>query len=138
MSVDGPVVLFDGVCNLCAGAVRFIIPRDRRGRFRFASLQSEAGRRILAATGVQLPKSGEAPESLVLVADGRAHLRSGAALRIAAGLDGAWPLAAALLLIPAPLRDGAYRLVARNRQRWFGHAAREVPPTDESWRFLDH
>ncbi|MYA32274.1 MAG: DUF393 domain-containing protein [Gemmatimonadales bacterium] len=144
-SPEGPVVLFDGVCNLCAGAVRFIIRRDRRGRFRFAPLPSDAGHRILAATGVDTPgpdasppEAGEPPESLVLVANGRAYARSGAALRIAAGLDRAWPLAAVLLVVPAPLRDLAYRLVARNRYRWFGRkTACELPPTEESWRFLD-
>ena len=140
-----PIVLFDGVCNLCAGAVRFIIRRDRRGRFRFAALQSDAGRRILAQQGASLPEAGEtlpeaggSPESLVLVADGRTHARSGAALRIAVGLDGGWPLLAVFLVIPAPLRDLAYRIVARNRYRWFGRqTACELPRTDESWRFLD-
>ena len=138
-NLDGPVVLFDGVCNLCAGAVRFIIPRDRRGRFRFASLQSDAGHRILAAAGAPpLPDAGEPPASLILVANGRIHTRSGAALRIAAGLDGGWPLLAAFLAIPAPLRDLAYGFVARNRYRWFGReTACDVPRIDEGWRFID-
>ncbi|WP_419950054.1 thiol-disulfide oxidoreductase DCC family protein [Candidatus Palauibacter sp.] len=137
-NLEGPIVLFDGVCNLCAGAVRFIIPRDRPGRFRFASLQSEAGQRILTAVGVEAPEPGEAPRSLVLVANGRAYLRSGGALRIAAGLGRAWPLAAVLLVIPSPLRDLAYRFVARNRYRWFGkHTACSLPRAAENWRFLD-
>ena len=135
---EGPIVLFDGVCNLCAGAVRFIIPRDRRGRFRFAALQSEAACRILAGAGMTAPEPGGSPESLVLVADGRAHVRSGAALRIAAGLDRGWPLLAVLLVIPAPLRDLAYRFVARNRYRWFGkETACDVPRIDEARRFID-
>ncbi|MYC88466.1 MAG: thiol-disulfide oxidoreductase DCC family protein [Gemmatimonadales bacterium] len=142
---EGPIVLFDGVCNLCAGAVRFIIPRDRRGRFRFAPLQSDAGRRILAGKGVETsgpgappPETGEPPASLILVADGRTYTRSGAALRIAAGLDGGWPVLAVFLVIPAPLRDLAYRFVARNRYRWFGRkSVCELPPTEESRRFLD-
>ena len=135
---EGPIVLFDGVCNLCAGAVRFIIPRDPRGRFRFASLQSEAGGRILAGLGVTPAEPGGSPESLVLVANRRAYLRSGAALRIAARLGGGWPVLAVLLVIPAPLRDLAYRFVARNRYRWFGrHTASERPRTADSRRFLD-
>ena len=149
-SLDGPVVLFDGVCNLCAGTVRFIIPRDRHRRFRFASLQSDAGRRILAAAGAtpsqpteartldDPPPTDEPPPSLVLVANGRTYLRSTAALRIAAGLGGGWPLLAAFLVIPAPLRDLAYGFVARNRYRWFGReTACDVPRIDEGWRFID-
>ncbi|WP_420463629.1 thiol-disulfide oxidoreductase DCC family protein [Candidatus Palauibacter sp.] len=138
LSLEGPIVLFDGVCNLCAGAVRFIIPRDRRGRFRFASLQSEAGRRILAHVGLALDAEDPAEWSLVLVANGRGYLRSAAALRIAAGLGRGWPLVAVFLVVPAPLRDLAYRFVARNRYRWFGRkTACELPRTEESSRFLD-
>ena len=137
-SPEGPIVLFDGVCNLCAGAVRIIIRRDRRGRFRFASLQSDVGRRILAGIGGTSPEPGGSLESLVLVSEGRAHVRSGAALRIAAGLDGGWPMLAVFLVIPAPLRDLAYRFVARNRYRWFGkETACDVPRIDEAWRFID-
>ena len=135
---EGPIVLFDGVCNLCAGAVRFIIPRDRRGRFRFAALQSEAGRRILAGIGVEAPEPGETPRSLVLVANGRAYLRSAAALRIAARLDRGWRLASVFLVVPGPLRDLVYRFVARNRYRWFGReTACDLPRAEEAWRFLD-
>ena len=137
-SPEGPVVLFDGVCNLCAGAVRFIIPRDRRGRFRFAALQSDAAREILEEVGAPIPEPAASPPSLVLVANGRAHVRSGAALRIAAGLDRGWPLLAVFLVIPAPLRDLAYGFVARNRYRWFGkETACDVPRIDEARRFID-
>ena len=137
-SPEGPIVLFDGVCNLCAGAVRFIIPRDRSGRFRFASLQSDAAREILEGVGAPIPEPEASPPSLVLVSEGRAHVRSGAALRIAVGLDRGWPVLAALLVIPAPLRDLAYRFVARNRYRWFGkETACDVPRIDEGWRFID-
>ncbi len=133
-----PIILFDGVCNLCAGAVRFIIRRDRRARFRFAALQSDVGRRILAATGVETPGPGEPPRSLVLFAGGKVYRGSTAALLILAGLGRAWPFVATLLVIPSPLRNLVYRFVARNRYRWFGRkTACELPPTDESWRFLD-
>lgn len=135
---EGPIVLFDGVCNLCAGAVRFIIPRDRRGRFRFAALQSDAARAILEGVGAPIPESAASPPSLVLVSEGRTHVRSGAALRIAAGLDRGWPVLAVFLVIPAPLRDLAYRFVARNRYRWFGkETACDVPRIDEARRFID-
>jgi predicted DCC family thiol-disulfide oxidoreductase YuxK len=137
-SPEGQIVLFDGVCNLCAGAVRFIIRRDRRGRFRFASLQSDVGRRILAAARVDAPESGEPPRSLVLFAGGKVYRSSTAALLILAGLGGAWPFVATLLVIPAPLRHLAYRFIARNRYRWFGkETACDVPRSDEAWRFID-
>jgi len=136
---EGPVVLFDGVCNLCAGAVRFIIRRDRRGRFRFAALQSGVGRRILAATHVDAPGSGEPPRSLILFAGGKVYRSSTAALLILAGLGRAWPFVATLLVIPSPLRNFVYRFVARNRYRWFGkETACELPRNEESWRFIDN
>ncbi|WP_420449600.1 thiol-disulfide oxidoreductase DCC family protein [Candidatus Palauibacter sp.] len=134
----GAIVLFDGVCNLCAGAVRFIIRRDRRGRFRFAALQSDVGRRILTAARVETLGPGEPPRSLILFAGGKVYRSSTAALLILAGLGRAWPFVATLLVIPAPLRNFVYRFVARNRYRWFGRkTACEIPPTDDGWRFLD-
>ena len=137
-SPGGPIVLFDGVCNLCAGAVRFIIRRDRRGRFRFAALQSDVGRRILTAARIETPGPGEPPQSLILFARGKAYRSSTAALLILAGLGRAWPFVAAFLVIPAPLRNLVYRFVARNRYRWFGRkTVCEIPQTDEGWRFLD-
>lgn len=134
----GPIVLFDGVCKLCAGAVRFVIRRDRRGRFRFAALQSDVGRGILTAARAETPGPGEPPRSLILFASGKVYRGSTAALLILAGLGRAWPFVATLLVIPAPLRNFVYRFVARNRYRWFGRkTVCEIPQADESWRFLD-
>jgi predicted DCC family thiol-disulfide oxidoreductase YuxK len=129
------IVLFDGVCNLCNGAVNFIIERDPDGRFAFAALQSEAGRSLLAAHGRRF--DGQ-PQTIYLVEDGRLYDRSAAALRIARGLRGAWRAAWALILVPRPLRDLAYRLVARNRYRWFGRTEACRRPTPElRARFLE-
>ncbi len=112
------VVLFDGVCNVCNPAVDFILRHDPQGHFRFASLQSDAGRAALA-------DSGEVPEdeirTIILIEDGRLFRESTAALRIAGRLTGPWSLLYYLLTgVPRPLRDGAYRWFARNRYRWFG------------------
>lgn len=109
------VVLFDGLCNLCNGSVQFIIARDRRARFKFASLQSAAAVRLLSGTAT--PAS---LDTVVLVEDGRVYARSDAALRIARGLGFPWALAWIFVLVPRVLRDLLYDAVARNRYRWFG------------------
>jgi predicted DCC family thiol-disulfide oxidoreductase YuxK len=126
----GPVILFDGVCNLCTGSVRFVIARDARARFRFASLQSAVARKLLGERD-QL-------ESVVLVEGGKVYRKSTAALRVARRLDGAWPLLAALLVIPRPLRDAVYDWIGRRRYRWFGRTdACWTPQPGLAERFLD-
>jgi len=128
------VILFDGVCNLCNGFVTFVIARDPDRRFQFGALQSPAARRLLDS--VDLGEAG--PDSVVLVEDGRAWTRSGAALRIARGLTFPWPLAAIFVVVPRPLRDWIYNLVARNRYRWFGKRDVCMVPTPElRARFID-
>lgn len=123
------VILFDGECNMCIGAVRFVSARDRAGRFRFASLQSEAGRRECLRLGVEAPI--DIPDSIVVTAACHAWVRSDAVIEIARRLP--WPWRAALLLraIPAPIRDSAYRWVARRRYRWWGKADRCAVPRPE-------
>lgn len=134
MSGDA-VVLFDGVCNLCNGAVHFMLDRDPKERLRFASLQSEAGKALLTEHGIPLPE-GE-PDSIVLVTKGRAYDGSGAALRIAARLSFPWPLLATLLVVPWFVRDIVYYFIARNRYRWFGRTeACRVPTPELKKRFL--
>jgi predicted DCC family thiol-disulfide oxidoreductase YuxK len=117
--------LFDGVCNLCNGFVQFVIERDPPGRVQFATLQSEAARRVLAVHGAPSPLA----DSVVLIEEGRVYTGSTAALRIASGLRFPWPLAGALLAIPRPLRDGIYAGVARRRYRWFGQREQCMVPT---------
>ena len=125
---DPPVLLFDGVCNLCNGAVAFVIRRDPRARLRFAPLQSPAADALLASLGVARDRL---PDSFVLVEDGRVHVRSTAALRVARRLRFPWPLLAVFLLVPRWLRDPVYDLVARNRYRWFGRREACMVPTAE-------
>ncbi|MGH8739919.1 MAG: thiol-disulfide oxidoreductase DCC family protein [Burkholderiales bacterium] len=127
---DGPIILFDGVCNLCTGSVRFVIARDARKQFRFASLQSATAGRLLGER--------DRLESVVLVEGGKAYRKSTAALRIARRLDAAWPLLAALLVIPRPLRDALYDWIGRRRYRWFGkREACWIPHASVAGRFLD-
>lgn len=128
------VVLFDGVCNLCTGIVRFIIPRDPNAHFRFAALTSDAAARALQATRAP----GPLPDSLVVIDEGRIFTRSDAALRIARHLRYPWPLAGALVVVPRPVRDWAYDVIARHRYRWFGRQdACIVPTADIRTRFLE-
>jgi predicted DCC family thiol-disulfide oxidoreductase YuxK len=124
------VVLFDGVCNLCNGLVRFLLARDRKGRFQFASLQSPAAHRLLG---------NSAPvETIVLIEDGRTYVKSAAALGIARRLPFPWPLFYALIVIPRPLRDLVYDWVAAHRYRWFGKRDSCLLPTPELRnRFLE-
>jgi predicted DCC family thiol-disulfide oxidoreductase YuxK len=128
-----PVILFDGVCNLCNGFVQFVIARDPAGRFQFAALQSDSARRLLARLD-----GGALPDSVVLVDGGRVYTRSSAALRIARGLRFPWSLARALIIVPRPLRDWVYDLVARHRYQWFGRKdVCMIPTPDLRARFLE-
>jgi predicted DCC family thiol-disulfide oxidoreductase YuxK len=123
------VVLFDGVCNLCSSSVRFIVDHDSGAFFKFASLQSDAAKHLMAEHGVVQPPGD--PTSIVLVEDGRAYERSTAALRIARRLDGIWRLAWGFIVVPRPLRDVVYDFIARHRYRWFGKKDVCMVPTPE-------
>jgi predicted DCC family thiol-disulfide oxidoreductase YuxK len=126
------VLLFDGVCTLCNGSVRFVIERDPAGRFQFAPLQSAAARRLLEKAPQPLP------DSLVLVEEGRLFTRSTAVLRIARGLGFPWPLAYLFVAVPRPLRDWVYDILASHRYRWFGRRDACMVPTPElRSRFLN-
>jgi len=122
-----PIVLFDGVCNLCSGSVQFLIRHDPGARFRFASLQSPVGERLRDELGIDR----QAVDSVILVEGGRWYKESDAALRIARGLGGPWKALGIFRLTPRPLRDGLYRLIARNRYRWFGRMEACWLPTPE-------
>jgi predicted DCC family thiol-disulfide oxidoreductase YuxK len=138
---EHPVVLFDGVCNLCSATVRFIIERDPAGAFRFASLQSAAAADLLGAHGREVG-SGESasadPASVLLVEGGKVYERSTAVLRIARKLQGPARFLWLFLAVPRPIRDVVYAFVARHRYRWFGRTDACLVPTPElRARFLD-
>ncbi len=133
VDAEGPIVLYDGVCGLCDRSVQLILRNDRRGRFRFAALQSDAGGALLEKFG--LPPG--ALDSFVLVEGGRAWRRSAAALRIARRMDAPWPLLWPLVIVPRALADVFYDLVANNRYRIFGKLdACMLPPPEVRARFL--
>lgn len=128
------MILFDGLCRLCDGAVQFVLDRDRRGLFRFSPLGSSYAQQALG----RLAAGGPRADSIVLVDGERVFFRSGAALRIARELAWPWPLLWALLVVPRPLRDAGYDFVARHRYRWFGRLDRcRVPTPELRARFLD-
>jgi len=134
VSESAPILLFDGVCNFCNEAVGFVLDHDRAGRFRFASLQSEAGRALLAEHGL----SESALSTSVLIDAGRAYKDSEGVLRAALLLGGAFRLAGPLLWLPRGLRDALYRAFARNRYRWFGRSEHcRVPTPETRARFLE-
>ena len=127
------VILFDGVCNLCNASVNFVIHRDPPGYFRFAALQSDAGKALLREH--HLPENELA--SVVLIENGKAYTHSAAAVRISRHLRGAWKLLAALIIVPPFLRDALYNFVVNHRYKWFGKTETcRVPTPELQSRFL--
>jgi predicted DCC family thiol-disulfide oxidoreductase YuxK len=127
------IVLFDGVCNLCSKSVQFIINRDQKGYFHFASLQGEKGTRLIKEYGIK----GDM-QSIILIENGKVYTHSLAALRICKHLNGFWKLLWIFRIIPAPIRNFFYWLVARNRYKWFGKSdSCMVPLPHLRQRFLD-
>ena len=129
-----PVILFDGICNFCNSSVNFIIKRNRKKDIRFAALQSDAGRQLLSQ--YQLPV--REMESIVFIENGKAYVRSTAALRISRHLNAAWPLCYGFIIIPRFIRDAVYNWIAANRYKWFGVQEQCMLPTpDVRERFLN-
>jgi predicted DCC family thiol-disulfide oxidoreductase YuxK len=130
-----PIILFDGVCNLCQRSVQFVIRNDSGGIFRFASLQSEAAMLVLEG----LEYSGDRLDSVLLIVDGCLYTKSRAALQIAKRLDGLWPTFFYLFFwVPALLADWVYTFIGNRRYRWFGRKEEcWIPDRDLSDRFID-
>ena len=130
---DHGIVLFDGTCAFCERAVVFIARHDAAGYFRFGASETPEAAALLARHGL----SRDAARSLILIEGGRAYVRSTASLRIAARLGWPWSLARAGLVLPVPVRDGAYRVVAALRHRLAGRStACEIPPPELRGRLI--
>ncbi len=121
------ILLFDGVCNLCNGAINFIIDHDPKGHFKFAALQSEFGQQKL----LELGYNTESFDSLVLLSQGQVYKKSSAALRIAKKLNGLYPLLYAFIIVPPFLRHWVYDIIAKNRYKWWGKRDSCRMPTPE-------
>ena len=130
--VDTNIILFDGVCNLCNGLVKFMFKYDKRAIFSFASLQSETAEVLLKKAGLT-----EVPDSVIVIKDGKALVKSEAALSIFQQLGGLFKLLLVFRLFPRSIRDRLYDEVAKRRYKWFGKKESCMIPTKEQRkRFL--
>jgi predicted DCC family thiol-disulfide oxidoreductase YuxK len=121
------ILLFDGICNLCNGAIRFVIKRDPAGKFKFAALQSETGKQLVEKFG--LPAKGT--DSFVFITGDQHYLRSSAALRVLKAIGGGWKWFYVFMVIPRPIRDFVYNMIARSRYRIFGKRDTCMVPTPD-------
>lgn len=128
-----PIILFDGLCNLCDGAVQFVLKHDDDKNFLFASLQSETGQQLLKQFNFPL----ENFNSFVLLQNNNVYLRSTAALLVAKQLSGAIKFIYLFIIVPAFIRDWVYNWIAKRRYKWFGKKEACIVPTPElKARFL--
>ncbi|MBV4356945.1 thiol-disulfide oxidoreductase DCC family protein [Pinibacter aurantiacus] len=123
---NNPVILFDGVCNLCNSSVQFVIKRDKQNRFQFASLQSDFGQRILSQHNL----SSSDFNSFLLFENDKLFTKSTGALKVLSQLQN-WRWSTIFLFIPKFIRDAVYSFIARNRYRWFGKREACWVPTPE-------
>ncbi|WP_420601863.1 thiol-disulfide oxidoreductase DCC family protein [Flagellimonas sp.] len=129
------IILFDGVCNLCNGAVQFIIKRDKKDTFRYAALQSEIGQQLIAERAIDTSKV----DSIILIEPGVAYFtKSDAALHIGKTFGGLWNALGIFTWIPKAFRDVLYDVIAKNRYKWYGKKDACMIPTPElQAKFLD-
>jgi predicted DCC family thiol-disulfide oxidoreductase YuxK len=127
------IILFDGVCNLCNSGVQFIIKRDSKYRFKFASLQSETGQMLLNKYGIS-----NKMDSIIVIENEEVYIKSSAALHISRYLDGYWKYLMIFKVLPPSFRDFFYDILAKNRYKWFGKKDSCMLPTLEmKKRFLE-
>lgn len=130
---DRPILIFDGHCVLCSSFAQFILRHDRARRFRLLAAQTALGAALYRHLGLHPTDY----ETNILIEDGRAWLKSESSIRVFERLGFPWSLMAAGRVLPLPVRDGLYEIVARNRLRWFGRrAVCYRPDPAEADRFL--
>lgn len=126
-NIDYPIVLFDGVCNLCTGVVKFAIKRDKKGVLHFASLQSEMAKELMRKHGLDENQL----KTFVFIENGKAYTRSTAGLKLFRSFGGLWALLYVFIIVPKPIRNAVYDFVSRNRYRWFGKEESCMIPSPE-------
>ena len=127
LTLPYPVILFDGVCNLCTGTVQFVIKHDPKHHFRFSSLQSEFGQQVMKEFNLPTAEFG----SFILLEKGEIFTKSSGALRVSNKLNAGWPLLYAFMIVPPFIRNGVYNWIAKNRYKWFGKKEECWIPTAE-------
>lgn len=134
MDAERHIILFDGVCNLCNSAVQYVIKRDKKNVFKFASLQSDTGKKLLYSVGLM----EDHLKSFVYILDHKVYTKSDAALRVAGQLSYPSKLLYLFLVVPKFLRNFFYDLIAKNRYRWFGKRPECMVPTPAlKQKFID-
>ena len=121
-----PILLFDGICNYCNRWVNFIIRHDKKKKFRFATLQSETGKKLLKQYNIT-----EGIESAILIYNEKIYIKSSTGLHVLYHLGGIYSLAFVFIVIPAYIRDFYYDIIARNRYKWWGKRNQCMIPTEE-------
>lgn len=131
MQIKQPVILFDGFCNLCNGTVDFLIKKDRKKLFIYVPLQSETGKFFIQK--FQIPVN---TDSVILINENKVYFESDSVIAIAGLLSYPWKLGIFGKFIPKKIRDGFYRLIAKNRYRWFGKRKTcRIPPDNKNNSF---
>jgi predicted DCC family thiol-disulfide oxidoreductase YuxK len=125
LNTTSPIILFDGVCNLCNNSVQFVLKHDKQKQFLFASLQSDAGQLLLKK--YNLPETSF--NSFVLLQNDEVYLKSTAALMVAKQLSGAIKILYVFIIVPAFIRNAVYNIIATNRYKWFGKRENCMLPT---------
>jgi len=111
-----PIILFDGICNLCDASVQFVLKHDKKQHFLFTSLQSDASVKLL----LQVNNKNNSLNSIVLIEGVKIYYKSTAVLRISRKLNGLWALFYVFIIVPKKFRDSIYDLIAHRRYKWFG------------------
>ena len=116
MDLRTPILIYDGLCNMCSGIVRFVKKRDRYNRFEFVPQQSERGRELMSLAGTSVDDTN----TVMLLFNSQYYLRSDAALIVFRILGGGWGLLYGFKIVPRFIRDAIYKLIASIRYRLFG------------------
>ena len=132
-TTDSHVLIFDGICNLCNSTVKFIIKRDPKEKFKFATLQSDSGKEFLKKHKLETLNS----DTVILIVGDQYYIKSSAALRVLKELGGFWKLWYFFIYLPRPIRDFIYNLIAKSRYTIFGKMNTCMIPSKEIMqRFL--